>query len=36
MACKKDIYLNTDKMIFGRFIKPKTAGVVVDRYIAPL
>ena len=30
MACKKDIYLNTDKMIFGRFIKPKTAGVVVD------
>ena len=30
MACKKDIYLNTDNMIFGNFLKPKTAWVGVD------
>ena len=29
MACKKDIYLNTDKMIFGRFLKPQAAGVKI-------
>lgn len=29
MACKKDIYFNTDKMIFGRFPKPQTAGVKI-------